>query len=105
MSGQNLYEEIKQRYEQSNKYMLHVSYEDIGILIHIIEVLDRQLKYKKEESDIKLTKEQKENVIKYLRNYKDSLNEKAMKEKNICVFEQLIQHISDIIDIIYRLEE
>lgn len=26
-------------------------------------------------------------------------------EKNIYVFEQLIQHISNIIDIIYRLEE
>ena len=105
MSGQNIYEEIKQRYEKSNKYMLCVTYEDIGILIYIIEVLDKQLKFRKEESNIKLTKEQKENAIKYLRNYKDSLNEKAFKEKNIYTFEQLIQHISNIIDIIYRLED
>lgn len=105
MDGQYVFEEIKQRYEKSNKNMLCVTYEDIGILIHIIEVLDKQLKYRKEESNIKLTKEQKENAIKYLRNYKDSLNEKAFKEKNIYVFEQLIQHISNIIDIIYRLED
>lgn len=39
-----LFEEIKQRYEKSNKYMLCVTYEDIGILIHIIEVLEEQLK-------------------------------------------------------------
>lgn len=39
--------------------MLCVSYEDIGILIHIIEVLDKQLKFRKEESNVKLTKEQK----------------------------------------------
>lgn len=105
MSGQKIYEEIKQRYKKSNKYMLCVTYEDIGILINIIEVLDKQLKFRKEESNIKLTKEQKENAIKYLRNYKDSLNEKAFKEKNIYTFEQLIQHISNIIDIIYRLED
>lgn len=105
MDGQYVFEEIKQRYEKSNKYMLCVTYEDIGILIHMIDILDKELKYRKEESDIKLTKEQKENAIKYLRNYKDSLNEKAFKAKNIHVFEQLIQHVSNIIDIIYRLEE
>lgn len=105
MDGQYVFEEIKQRYEKSNKYMLCVTYEDIGILIHMIDILDKQLKYRKEESNIKLTKEQKENAIKYLRNYKDSLNEKAFNEKNIYVFEQLLQHISNIIDIIYRLEE
>lgn len=105
MDGQYVFEEIKQRYEKSNKYMLCVTYEDIGILIHMIDILDKQLKYRKEESNIKLTKEQKENAIKYLRNYKDSLNEKAFKEKNIYVFEQLIQHVSNIIDIIYRSED
>lgn len=57
--GNEIFEEIKQRYEKSNKYMLCVTYEDIGILIRIIEVLDKQLKYRKEESNIKLTKEQK----------------------------------------------
>ena len=103
--GNEIFEEIKRKYKKSNKYMLCVTYEDIGILIHMIDILDKQLKYRKEESNIKLTKEQKENAIKYLCNYKDSLNEKAFKEKNIYVFEQLIQHVSNIIDIIYRLEE
>ena len=99
-----IFEKIKRKYKKSNKYMLCVSYEDIGILIHIIEVLDKQLKFRK-ESNIKLTKEQKENAIKYLRNYKDSLNKRAFKEENIYVFEQLIQRISNIIYIIYKLEE
>ena len=44
MKDQYIFEEIKQRYEKSNKYMLCVTYEDIGILIHIIEVLEEQLK-------------------------------------------------------------
>lgn len=39
-----IFEEIKKKYEKSNKYMLCVTYEDIGILIHIIEVLEEQLK-------------------------------------------------------------
>lgn len=80
----------------------------IDTVLNLIEKQSKEieeLKYRKEESNIKLTKEQKENAIKYLRNYKDSLNEKAFKEKNIYVFEQLIQHVSNIIDIIYRLED
>lgn len=81
MKDQYIFEEIKQRYEKSNKYMIYVTLEDIGILIHMIELLDKELNFRKEESNIKLTKEQKENAIKYLRNYKDSLNEKAFKEK------------------------
>lgn len=53
MDGQYVFEEIKQKYKISNKYMLCVTYEDIGILIHIIEMLDKQLKYRKEEINIK----------------------------------------------------
>ena len=49
MNEQYIFEEIKQRYEKSNKYAIFVTYEDIGILIHIIEVLDKQLKFRKEE--------------------------------------------------------
>lgn len=44
MDGQYVFEEIKQRYEKSNKYMLCVTYEDIGILIHMIDILDKQYK-------------------------------------------------------------
>lgn len=63
MDGQYVFEEIKQKYKISNKYMLCLTYEDIGILIRIIEVL--------EEINIKLTKEQKrrmdeiKEIIKY----------------------------------------
>lgn len=63
MNNIDILEEIKQKYKISNKYVLCVTYEDIGILIRIIEVL--------EEINIKLTKEQKrrmdeiKEIIKY----------------------------------------
>ena len=44
--GKEIFEEIKRKYEKSNKYMLCVTYEDIGNLIHMVEILDRQLKRK-----------------------------------------------------------
>lgn len=37
-----IYEEIKKRYKKSTKYMLCVSYEDIGILIQIIETMNKR---------------------------------------------------------------
>ena len=40
--GNEIFEEIKKRYKKSNKYMLCVSYEDIGILIQIIETLNKR---------------------------------------------------------------
>lgn len=40
--GNEIFEEIKKRYKKSNKYMLCVSYEDIGILIQIIETMNKR---------------------------------------------------------------
>ena len=40
--GNEIFEEIKKRYKKSNKYMLRVSYEDIGILIQIIETMNKR---------------------------------------------------------------
>ena len=37
-----IFEEIKRKYKKSNKYMLCVSYEDIGILIQIIETMNKR---------------------------------------------------------------
>ena len=37
----NKYEEIKEKYLKSNKYCLYIDYEDIGVLIHIIETLNQ----------------------------------------------------------------
>lgn len=45
--GNEIFEEIKKRYKKSNKYMLCVSYEDIGILIQIIETIKRDYISKK----------------------------------------------------------
>lgn len=74
MDGQYVFEEIKQKYKISNKYMLCVTYEDIGILIHIIEMLDKQLKYRKEEINIKsnnidILEEKEKEAIKDLEEY------------------------------------
>ena len=41
--GNKIFEEIKRKYKKSNKYMLCVSYEDIGILIQIIETMNKKL--------------------------------------------------------------
>ena len=40
--GNEIFEEIKRKYKKSNKYMLDVSYEDIGILIQIIETMNKR---------------------------------------------------------------
>ena len=40
--GNEIFEEIKRKYKKSNKYMLYVSYEDIGILIQIIETMNKR---------------------------------------------------------------
>lgn len=40
--GNEIFEEIKKRYKKSTKYMLCVSYEDIGILIQIIETMNKR---------------------------------------------------------------
>lgn len=41
-----IFEEIKRKYKKSNKYMLCMSYEDIGNLIQMVEMLDKQIKRK-----------------------------------------------------------
>lgn len=44
--GNEIFEEIKRKYKNSNKYMLCISYEDIGNLIQMVEMLDKQIKRK-----------------------------------------------------------
>lgn len=40
--GDEIFQKIKRKYQKSNKYMLCVSYEDIGILIQIIETMKKR---------------------------------------------------------------
>ena len=47
--GNEIFEEIKKKYKKSNKYMLCVSYEDIGILIQIIEKQTKEIEELKTE--------------------------------------------------------
>ena len=41
-----IFEEIKRKYKKSSKYMLYLSYEDVGNLIQLVERLDKQIKQK-----------------------------------------------------------
>ena len=38
-----IFEEIKRKYKKSNKYMLYVSYEDIGTLLNLIEKQSKEI--------------------------------------------------------------
>ena len=40
--GNENFEEIKRKYKKSSKYMLYLSYEDVGNLIQLVEMLDKQ---------------------------------------------------------------
>ena len=44
--GDEIFEEIKRKYKKSNKYMLCLSYEDVGNLIQMVEMLDKKIKQK-----------------------------------------------------------
>jgi hypothetical protein len=44
--GNKIFEEIKEKYKKSNKYMLCLSYEDVGNLIQMVEMLDKKIKQK-----------------------------------------------------------
>ena len=41
--GNEIFEEIKRKYKKSNKYMLYVSYEDIGTLLNLIEKQSKEI--------------------------------------------------------------
>lgn len=40
--GNEIIEEIIKKYKKSNKYTLYLSYEDVGNLIQLVEMLDKQ---------------------------------------------------------------
>lgn len=41
--GNEIFEVIKRKYKNSNKYMLCLSYEDIGNLIQMVEMLEKRV--------------------------------------------------------------
>ena len=63
--GDKIFEEIKEKYEKSNKYILYVSYEDIGKLISIIEIINKR----KNEDYI-----EKKKIKEIIKQYKDIRN-------------------------------
>lgn len=48
--GNEIFEEIKRKYKRSNKYMLYVSYEDIGTLLNLIEKQSKEIEELKEDN-------------------------------------------------------
>ena len=40
--GNEIFEEIKRKYKKSSKYNSYISYEDVGNLIQLVEMLDKQ---------------------------------------------------------------
>lgn len=48
--GNEIFEEIKRKYKKSNKYMLYVSYEDIGTLLNLIEKQSKEIEKLKENN-------------------------------------------------------
>ena len=47
--GNEIFEEIKRKYKKSNKFMLYVSYEDIGTLLNLIEKQSKEIEELKEK--------------------------------------------------------
>ena len=41
--GNEIFEEIKRKYKKSNKYILYVSYEDVGTLLNLIEKQSKEI--------------------------------------------------------------
>lgn len=59
ITGKQHFERIKKLYKESNKYMLKLDYEDIGILIQIIEIMNN----KEERKYVKDVTSKFENMI------------------------------------------
>lgn len=62
--GDIIFEEIKEKYKKSNKYVLYVNYEDIGNLIQMVDILNKRLKINK---DIKLNEKEINNKLEELK--------------------------------------
>lgn len=76
--GNEIFEEIKRKYKKSNKYMLYVSYEDIGTLLNLIE------KQSKEIEELNKSDESKEqSSMKYYNLYKELVDKIKAKIEEV----------------------
>lgn len=91
---------IKNLYKESNKYILKLSYEDIGILIRIIDALDKRARMNKVKYSSLYGKfkgrNNFENVIKILEKEQEKINERNRKEENIYLFEKNLNLVEEI---------
>ena len=91
---------IKNLYKESNRYMLTLSYEDIGILIRIIDALDKRAKMDKVKYSSLYGKfkgrNNFENVIKILEKEQEKINERNRNEENIYLFEKNLNLVEEI---------
>ena len=77
--GNEIFEEIKKKYKKSNKYMLCVSYEDIGILIQIIEKQSKEIEELK--ASAKLKDRQEYSIKQIAKECQDILQEFGISEE------------------------
>lgn len=86
MNAEEEFNRIKNLYKKSNKYLLKLSYNDIGILIRMVDALDKRAKMNKVECSslygIQRNKNQFENVIKIL---------EKEQEKNLDIVGEIIK--------------
>lgn len=91
--GNEIFEEIKRKYKKSNKYMLYVSYEDIGNLIQMVEMLDKQIKELVQENrEIREWKYVIDNPIDLVNRSAGKTFQQAVRNEVIKVLQSLLEN-------------
>ena len=105
--GNEIFEEIKRKYKKSNKYMLYVSYEDIGTLLNLIEKQSKEIEELKAShitTNNKATNTEKAKIFDVIDNSIDTYIEKSKPywEQIMTKDEMTIDEALTIIDDMYQ---
>ena len=105
--GNEIFEEIKRKYKKSNKYMLYVSYEDIGTLLNLIEKQSKEIEELKAShitTKNKSTNTEKAKIFDVIENSIDTYIEKSKPywEQIMTKDEMTIEEALTIIDDMYQ---
>ena len=105
--GNEIFEEIKRKYKKSNKYMLYVSYEDIGTLLNLIEKQSKEIEELKAShitTKNKATNTEKAKIFDVIENSIDTYIEKSKPywEQIMTKDEMTIEEALTIIDDMYQ---
>ena len=63
MNVEEKLKDIKERFNQSNRYVMSVGYEDIEFLLYIIDTLDKRLKFNDKQKYVELKDNIKKNIL------------------------------------------